>query len=167
VIFAVVGCGNRGAIAAALLAGAGVAELSLVDGAFVGEGDLGRHPLQFKPDLHASRAEALAAKIGLLNSDVHAQPFPAFLDQENGQAILIGADCVLDCCGDSETSTAIAAAAEDLGIPVIAPPEDYDSSAVAEARACALGALQAELALEIVAQPDGEGSQAIVRVDTL
>ena len=100
---AVIGCGVRGSIAAALLAGAGMEELSLVDGALVEADDLGA-PLQFTPDLRAGKADALVAKVGLINPQVHAQAFPAHVDEQNSIAILTGADCALDCVGDSEIS---------------------------------------------------------------
>lgn len=143
----VVGCGVRGATVAALLAGGGVAELSLVDGGFVEQDDIGGHPLQFTPDLRASKPEALTAKIGLINPAVHAQPFPANLDADNALAILTGADLVVDCVGDAEVSKAIAAAAGELELGVVGAPDDYSPTDSTPAVAVAIGALQAESAL--------------------
>jgi molybdopterin/thiamine biosynthesis adenylyltransferase len=144
---AIVGCGVRGSIVAALLAGAGVEELALVDEAFVEEGDIGLSPLQFTPDLRAVKAEALVGKLGLLNPRVLAQPFPANLNAENALAILTGADCVVDCVGVAEVAEAIEAAAYEIGIPVVSPPPDYDAAEVSAARAVAVGADQADTAL--------------------
>ena len=84
---AVIGCGVRGSVAAALLAGAGVEELSLVDEALVEETDVGRHPLQFSPDVGSGKADALVAKLALVNSRIHAQAFPANLSAENATAM--------------------------------------------------------------------------------
>lgn len=164
---AVVGCGLRGAIAAALLAGAGVDQLSLIDGAFVEEEDLGRHPLQFTPDLRLARADALGAKVGLINPKVLAQPFPAFLDEDNCAAILSGADCAIDCAGDEGVTAAILAGAQTLGIPVILPPEDFDAAGIDSARACAVGALQAGVALDPPAIGQFGEAPTFVRVDTV
>lgn len=136
-------------MAAALLAGAGVEELSLVDGAFVEEDDLGSHPLQFTPDLRAGKADALVAKIALISSSTHAQAFPAELDSVNAVAILTGADCALDCAGDAETSEHVEEAAKGLGIPVVAPPAGYDPGTVSAAIAAAIGAIQADLVLAV------------------
>lgn len=141
---AVIGCGVRGSIVAALLAGAGVEELSLVDGAFVEEGDIGVSPLQFTPDLRAGKADALVAKLGLLNPRVHAQAFPADLDGANAVAILTGADVVVDCAGVSEVSEAVELAAKEIGVVVVAAPDGYSPSEVSAARAVAVGANQAD-----------------------
>jgi molybdopterin/thiamine biosynthesis adenylyltransferase len=147
---AVIGCGVRGSIVAALLAGAGVEEISLVDGAFVEEGDIGAGPLQFTPDLRAVKAEALVGKLGLLNPRVLAQPFPADLNHENAIAILTGADCVVDCTGVAEVAEAIETAAYETGIPVVAPPSDYVAAEATAAQAVAVGAVQADVALAFV-----------------
>jgi molybdopterin/thiamine biosynthesis adenylyltransferase len=144
---AVVGCGVRGSIVAALLAGAGVEELYLIDGGFVEDTDIASGPLQFRPDLRASKPDALVAKVALLSSSVHAQAFPADLGEENAAAILAGADLVVDCVGIPEVSEAIARAAGDFGIPVCAPPEQYSPQSASSAEAVAVGAGQAGDAL--------------------
>jgi molybdopterin/thiamine biosynthesis adenylyltransferase len=144
---AIVGCGVRGSLVAALLAGAGVEELALIDGASVEEADLGSHPLQFTPDLFASKPEALTAKLGLINAEVHAQPFPAFVAEGNAEAILTGSDCVVDCSNDDFAGPLIAEACATLSIPLVAPPEGFDPAEVTPAFASAIAALQAELAL--------------------
>jgi len=146
---AIVGCGVRGSLVAALLASSGVEELSLIDGAFVEDSDIGSHPFQFTPDLLANKSEALTGKLGLINPKVLAQPFPAFVTDQNASAILTGADCVVDCANDAEASPLIAAAAAELNIEVISPPTDYDPEAVNVATAGAVGAAQGERVLEL------------------
>lgn len=144
---AVIGCGVRGSIVAGLLAGAGVEELALVDGGFVEEGDIGVSPLQFTPDLRAGKADALVAKLGLINPGVHAQAFPADLSSENAAAILVGADVVVDCVGDAEVSEAVESAAKEIGTAVVAGPAGYSRDEVSAAEAVSVGALQAHEAL--------------------
>lgn len=146
---AVIGCGVRGSIVAALLAGAGVEELSLVDGAFVEEGDIGVSPLQFTPDLRAGKADALVAKLGLLNPAVHAQAFPADLDSANAVAILTGADCVVDCAGVDEISEAVELAANEIGVDLVSAPGGYSAAEVSTPRAVAVGAIQADQTLAL------------------
>jgi molybdopterin/thiamine biosynthesis adenylyltransferase len=146
---AVIGCGVRGSIVAALLAGAGVEEISLVDGAFVEQGDIGVSPLQFTPDLRAGKADALVAKLGLINPGVHAQAFPADVSAENAVAILTGVDCVVDCVGVVEISEAVELAAKEIGVVVVAGPDGYLPSEVSAARAVAVGADQADQALAL------------------
>lgn len=146
---AVIGCGVRGSIVAALLAGAGVEEIALVDGAFVEEDDIGVSPLQFTPDLRAGKSDALVAKLGLINPVVHAQAFPADLGAENAVAILTGVDCVVDCAGVLEVSEAVDLAAKEIGTVVVAAPVGYVASEVSAARAVAVGAGQADEVLAL------------------
>jgi adenylyltransferase/sulfurtransferase len=154
---AVVGCGVRGSIVAALLAGAGVEELSLIDGASVDESDLRSHPLQFTPDQFASKPVALLGKLGLINPSVLAQPFPAFVDHTNANVILDGADCVVDCSNDPIAGPLIVDACATLGIPLVKPPEQFESTEASVAVAVAVGALQADLVLEARENPPGSG----------
>lgn len=144
---AIIGCGVRGAVAAAVLAGARVEELSLVDEALVDTPDIGTHPLQFTPDVGMGKADSLVAKLGLISPTTHAQPFPANLDGQNAVAILTGADVVLDCVGDPEVTAAIEAAAEELGTKLVSAPAGYSPLEATPAQAVATGALQADEAL--------------------
>jgi tRNA A37 threonylcarbamoyladenosine dehydratase len=146
---AVIGCGVRGSIVAALLAGAGVEEIALVDGAVVAEEDLGVSPLQFTPDLRAGKADALVAKLGLINPRSHAQAFPADLTAENAVAILTGVDCVVDCAGPGEVSEALESAAKEIEVALVAPPAGYSREATSPAQAVSVGALQADEVLTL------------------
>lgn len=151
-VVTVVGCGVRGSVCAALLTGAAIDQVALVDGAFVTADDVGVHPLQFTPDVNASKPDALAAKLGLLNPDVLAEPFPADLTGENALAILSGSDIVVDCAGAAEVSRAIEHAAETLGFEAIAAPEGYAAESVTPAEAVAAGALQASWAIAALSE---------------
>lgn len=144
---AIIGCGVRGSVAAAVLAGAGVTELSLVDQAIVDAQEIGLHPLQFTPDVGAGKADSLVAKLGLINPATHAQPFPANLDEANAVAILTGADVVIDCADDPATTAAIEIAADELGIALVSQPSGYSRDEVTPAQAVSVGALQADQAL--------------------
>ncbi|MBI4898586.1 MAG: HesA/MoeB/ThiF family protein [Actinobacteria bacterium] len=93
----VVGAGALGSIAASYLAGAGVGRLAIVDGSTVDESDLHRQVLYLSPEAGMLKAESLAAKLSLVNPDVHVDPFPADLTVDNVGPILTGADFVLDC----------------------------------------------------------------------
>lgn len=143
----VVGCGARGALVATLLASAGVEQLSLVDGAFVEESDAGAHPLQFAPDVGANKADALVAKIALINGDTLVLPFPADLTADNAEAIVTGADVVIECTSSPAAADAIAAACEALTINLIPTPDDYDATATNIAQAAKVAATQAAATL--------------------
>lgn len=164
---AVVGCGVRGSILAALLAGAGVEEISLIDGGHVAEQDIGLHPLQFAPDLRAVRAEALAFKLNLISPSVLAVPFPANLDQDNAEAILAGADCIADCAGSEAVTQSILDAVALPRTPVVAPPGDYNADEISPARAVAIGALQADLVIGLRGEEPDLGSAPLLRTITV
>lgn len=98
----VIGVGARGQLAAAQLAAAGVGRIGLIDGASFAAEDLRSGPLTFLPDVGTGKADGAAAKLGLINDAVHAEPFPAFLDEGNAELILAGADVVIDCTDNTE-----------------------------------------------------------------
>ncbi len=103
----VVGAGAIGSIAASYLAGAGVGRLAIVDGSTVAEPDLHRQVLYLTPEAGMSKADSLAAKLSLVNPEVHVDPFPADLTDENVGPILMGADLVLDCSSRDEVRLSI------------------------------------------------------------
>ncbi len=93
----VIGLGARGTVVAAYLAAAGIGRIGLIDGAFVEEPDLRSGPLTFRPDLGGGKADGLAVKLGMIDAEVHAEPFPAFLDENNADLIVKDAGVVIDC----------------------------------------------------------------------
>jgi molybdopterin-synthase adenylyltransferase len=99
----VVGAGGLGAPACAYLAVAGVGRIGIVDGATVEPSSLHRQALHFAAEIGANKAESAALKIGALNPEVRAEPYPVRLEQANAAAILAGADVALDCSGSSDT----------------------------------------------------------------
>lgn len=116
----VVGIGARGQIVAAQLAAAGVDRLGLVDGAFVAEPDLMTGPLTFRPDVGSGKADGMAVKIGLINDVVHAEPFPADIDESNAELILQGADVVVDCTDNGAAHLHINDACVGNGLALVA-----------------------------------------------
>jgi adenylyltransferase/sulfurtransferase len=94
----VVGAGSLGGAASAALARAGVGRIGLVDEAF---------------------ADAEAARLGLLNPAIQAEPYPAILDASNALAILEGHDLVVDCSDDRATRTLLAESCLELGLPLV------------------------------------------------
>lgn len=116
----VVGVGTRGQVVAAHLAAAGVGRIGLVDGAFVEERDLRGGPLTFKPDLGSGKADSMAVKLGLINEAVHAEPFPANVDEANAELILQGAHVVVDCTDNGAAHLRINDACVLNDIPLVA-----------------------------------------------
>jgi molybdopterin/thiamine biosynthesis adenylyltransferase len=93
----VVGVRAAGSTAAAQLASCGVGCVAVVDGGTVVAGDLCGQSVLYTPDLGANRAEAVAAKLGVLNPATRAESYPVDVDAANGDAIVMGHDVALDC----------------------------------------------------------------------
>jgi molybdopterin/thiamine biosynthesis adenylyltransferase len=115
----VVGAGALGSPVCTYLVAAGVGVLGVVDGDVVELSNLHRQPLYMTPDVGASKAEVAAAKLGLLNPDVLVEPFPAELDAANAQAIVMGADVVVDCTDSFESRYLVNDACCAEGIPLV------------------------------------------------
>ncbi len=99
----VIGAGALGSPAATYLAAAGVGQLGIVDPDRVELSNLHRQPLHFTPDVGRPKAEVAAAKIGLLNPEVVVEAHPVELTGQNAEAVVMGADVVLDCTDSFDT----------------------------------------------------------------
>lgn len=99
----VIGAGALGVPAAGYLAAAGVGRLGVADGDTVELSNLHRQILHFTADEGTNKAEGICAKLGLLNPEVLAQPYPVRVEQDNAAAIVAGFDVIVDCCDNLET----------------------------------------------------------------
>jgi molybdopterin/thiamine biosynthesis adenylyltransferase len=115
----VVGAGALGSPAALYLAAAGVGRIGVVDPDPVELSNLHRQPLHFTPDLGVPKAQNAAVKLRALNPEVQVEPYPARLDAENGEAIVSGADVVLDCTDSFESRYAVNDACCATGVPLV------------------------------------------------
>jgi len=93
----VVGAGALGTIVAAYLAGAGIGRLGIVDDDAVELSNLARQPLYATADLGQGKADLLARRVGALNPDVVAEPYPVRMEDANAEAIVAAAAVVVDC----------------------------------------------------------------------
>jgi adenylyltransferase/sulfurtransferase len=93
----VVGARAAGSAAAAQLASCGVGNVAVVDGGAVALPDLCGQSLLFTPDLGSNRAEAVAAKLGVLNPSTRAESYPVDVEPANCEAIVMGHDVAIDC----------------------------------------------------------------------
>jgi molybdopterin/thiamine biosynthesis adenylyltransferase len=99
----VVGVGALGSPAATYLAAAGVGRIGVVDSDEVELSNLARQPLHFSPDVGLKKAENAVVKLSALNPDVLVEPYPVRMDASNAEAIVAGADLVVDCSDSFET----------------------------------------------------------------
>jgi molybdopterin-synthase adenylyltransferase len=118
---AIVGCGATGACVSGLLARAGVGQLAIIDRDYVEPSNLQRQSLFDESDAAESLPKAVAAarKIASFNSDVQVRAEVADLTPENAQALLAGADLILDATDNFETRYLINDFAVKHGIPWI------------------------------------------------
>jgi adenylyltransferase/sulfurtransferase len=115
----VIGAGALGSPVATYLVAAGVGSLGVVDGRVVEFSSLQRQPLFMTPDVGAPKADVAAIKLGLLNPEVIVEAFPAELNRANAEAIVLGADVVVDCTGGSESRYLVNDACCAQGIPLV------------------------------------------------
>ncbi|MFD1883155.1 ThiF family adenylyltransferase [Paracoccus pacificus] len=92
----VVGAGGLGASLLPALAGAGIGELTIIDGDRVEESNLHRQTLFRMSDLGRPKAEVAAETLTGLNPDCRIVPVVGWLDPANAHAFLRGADVVVD-----------------------------------------------------------------------
>ena len=104
---------------ATYLAAAGVGKIGVVDSDQVELSNLHRQPLHFTPDIGVQKAENAAAKLGFLNPEVQADPYPVRLDAGNATAIVAGADVAIDCSDSFETRYLVNDACCAEGVPLV------------------------------------------------
>ncbi len=117
--FLVVGAGGLGAPVLHYLAGAGVGQITLVDGDHVAEHNLHRQPLYRMDQIGQPKAQAAADALAALNPDVTVQPVCAMLDPANAPALVAAADIVLDCADTFAASLTLSDICASLGKPLI------------------------------------------------
>ena len=115
----VVGAGALGSPVGLYLAAAGVGRIGVVDPDSVELSNLHRQPLHFTPDLGVPKAQNAAVKLRALNPEVQVDPDPARFDALNGEAIVMGADVVLDCTDSFGSRYAVNDACCAAGVPLV------------------------------------------------
>jgi molybdopterin-synthase adenylyltransferase len=115
----VVGAGALGSPVALYLAAAGVGRIGVVDHDAVELSNLHRQPLHFTPDVGLSKAENAAVKLGALNPETVVEPYPVELTEANAEAIVMGADVVVDCSDSFPVRYAVNDACCAQGVPLV------------------------------------------------
>jgi len=97
----------------------GVGSIRAVDGDVFEASNLNRQLLAQEALLGCSKAEAAAARIRAINSDVAAEAETVFLDAENAARLIDGCDVVLDALDNIAARRVLAKACADAGIPYV------------------------------------------------
>jgi adenylyltransferase/sulfurtransferase len=116
---AMIGAGGIGCPAIAYLAAAGVGRLTIVDDDVVELSNLHRQPLFADDDIGASKAEVAAKVARRINPHVEAVPLVERLGDANAEALLAGANLILDGCDNFATRLAVNRAAVALRVPLL------------------------------------------------
>lgn len=115
----IVGAGALGSPVLLYLAAAGVGHLGVVDSDAVELSNLHRQPLHFTPDIGLPKADNAVLKLSALNPEVQVDSYPVRLEEMNAEAIVMGADLVVDCSDSFETRYLVNDACCAQGVPLV------------------------------------------------
>ena len=116
----VVGAGGIGSPAIQYLAAAGVGHLRIIDDDRVETSNLARQTLYATADAGIAKVDAATAAIARLNPHVAVEPRRERIDAANAAALLAGIDVVLDGSDNFATRLAVADAALEARVPLVA-----------------------------------------------
>jgi molybdopterin/thiamine biosynthesis adenylyltransferase len=115
----VVGCGGLGGYIIEILARAGVGALTVVDGDVFDATNLNRQLLSEEALLGTKKAEAAAARVRRIYSDVEVTAVPEFFTEENGRRILAGCDLVADALDSIPARRLLGRVSTDAGLTLV------------------------------------------------
>jgi len=115
----VVGAGGLGVPVLTYLGGAGVGQITIVDGDRLEPSNLHRQTLYALADCGCLKAELAAERLRALNPDVEVRVHPVRFDAGNGPALVESCDLAIDCTDNFATKFLLNDLAVRLGKPVI------------------------------------------------
>jgi molybdopterin/thiamine biosynthesis adenylyltransferase len=115
----VVGCGGLGGYVIEILARAGVGALTVIDGDVFEPSNLNRQLLSEESLLGTYKAEAAAARVAKINSEVPVTAVCEFITEENGHRLLEGCDLVVDALDSIPARHLIAGVCGQKGLTLV------------------------------------------------
>ncbi|RLK52926.1 ThiF family adenylyltransferase [Microbacterium telephonicum] len=116
---AIVGAGGLGSPVVLALAAAGVGTLTVIDDDVVEAANLQRQVLHRHADIGADKVDSAVRASADLSPETRVVTVRERLDAASAARILTGADLVVDTSDTLATRADVAAAAEELGLPVV------------------------------------------------
>ncbi|WP_194396130.1 ThiF family adenylyltransferase [Microbacterium atlanticum] len=116
---AVVGAGGLGSPVVLALAAAGVGTLTVIDDDVVEASNLQRQLMHRVRDVGAAKVDSAVRIAGDLSPTTVVHPLPARLTPDNARDLLAGAHVVIDGTDTFQTRETVAAACEELGVPLV------------------------------------------------
>ncbi|MCC8112519.1 MAG: HesA/MoeB/ThiF family protein [Bacteroidales bacterium] len=113
----VIGAGALGSVAAMYLAGSGVGHLCVVDFDNIDITNLQRQLSYTEGDVGKSKAEALAARLRSINSEIDVEARNTFLRRADIDALVKDYDLVVEGSDNPDTKYAVTESCEAQGIP--------------------------------------------------
>lgn len=115
----VVGIGGVGSWAAEALARSAIGRLTLVDLDHVAESNTNRQIHALGDEYGKAKVDAMAERVAAINPACTVRAVDAFASVENAEALVAGADVVVDCIDQVVAKAALIAAARAAGVAVI------------------------------------------------
>ena len=116
---AVVGAGGLGSPVVLALAAAGVGTITVIDDDDVEASNLQRQVMHRVADVGAPKVDSAVRVAGDLSPTTVVRPVRALLTPDNARDLLAGAHVVVDGTDTFPTRAAVAAACEELGVPLV------------------------------------------------
>ena len=116
---AVAGCGGLGGWIIEMLARAGVGEIVMIDSDVFDDNNLNRQLFSTEDNIGKPKAFAAAERVAAVNGAVDAIPRMAFIDESNGNDILMGSSVVIDALDNNRSRMKIFSICRDMGIPFV------------------------------------------------
>lgn len=116
---AVIGCGRLGSHVVEQLARLGVGTLIAIDPDDVTGANLHRRPARHCQNSNQSKVEATVHRVDDINPAVSVIPYQKKLTRKNGQHLLRGADCVVDCVDTIHGCIGLATLCVNLNTPLV------------------------------------------------
>lgn len=116
---AVIGAGGLGSPAVLALAAAGVGTITIIDDDLVEASNLQRQVIHRVTDVGARKVDSAVRVAADLSPTTRVRPVTERLTPESARDLLEGAHVVIDGTDTFETREAVAAACEELGVPLV------------------------------------------------